>query len=41
MDTRKKMRWRRELALALSAIDEGALSLLEYRYVLPPRLLRH
>ena len=33
MDTRKKMRWRRELALALGDIDEGALSLLEYRYV--------
>jgi hypothetical protein len=33
MDARKKMRWRRELAVALGDADEGALSLLEYRYV--------
>jgi hypothetical protein len=33
MDARKKMRWRRELELALADADEGALSLLEYRYV--------
>jgi len=33
MDVRKKMRWRRELELALADADEGALSLLEYRYV--------
>ena len=33
MDARKKMRWRRELALALGDAGEGALSLLEYRYV--------
>ena len=33
MDARKKMRWRREAAVALGFADEGALSLLEYRYV--------
>jgi hypothetical protein len=33
MDVRKKMRWRRELAVALADADEGALSRLEYRYV--------
>ena len=33
MDARKKMRWRRDLAVALGDADEGALSLLEYRYV--------
>jgi len=33
MDARKKMRWRRELALALGDAGDGALSLLEYRYV--------
>ena len=33
MDSRKKMRWRREIAAALSDADDGALSLLEYRYV--------
>ena len=33
MDTRKKMRWRRELVVALGDVSEGALSLLEYRYV--------
>src|SRR5215813_341475 len=33
MDARKKMRWRRELLVALGDVDEGALSLLEYRYV--------
>jgi very-short-patch-repair endonuclease len=33
MDARKKMRWRQDLALALGSADEGALSLLEYRYV--------
>ncbi len=33
MDARKKMRWRRELTLALADAGEGALSLLEYRYV--------
>src|SRR5215470_2435610 len=33
MDARKKIRWRRELELALADADEGALSLLEYRYV--------
>jgi very-short-patch-repair endonuclease len=33
MDDRKKMRWRRELAVALGAAGDGALSLLEYRYV--------
>jgi hypothetical protein len=33
MDARKKMRWRREIAIALGDADEGALSVLEYRYV--------
>lgn len=33
MDARKKMRWRKELTLALADAGEGALSLLEYRYV--------
>jgi hypothetical protein len=33
MDARKKMRWRRELVTALGDADDGALSLLEYRYV--------
>ena len=33
MDARKKMRWRRELIVALGDAGEGALSLLEYRYV--------
>lgn len=33
MDTRKKMRWRSELAAALGDADDGVLSLLEYRYV--------
>lgn len=33
MDARKKMRWRRELIVALGDVSEGALSLLEYRYV--------
>ena len=33
METRKKMRWRREISVALGDADEGALSLLEYRYV--------
>ena len=33
MDARKKMRWRRELVVALGDAGEGALSLLEYRYV--------
>jgi hypothetical protein len=33
MDARKKMRWRREIDLALADADDGALSLLEYRYV--------
>jgi hypothetical protein len=33
MDSRQKMRWRRELTVALSDADDGALSLLEYRYV--------
>ena len=33
MDARKKMRWRRELLVALCDAAEGALSLLEYRYV--------
>lgn len=33
MEARKKVRWRRELAVALGDADEGALSLLEYRYV--------
>jgi hypothetical protein len=33
MDRRKRMRWRRELTLALGDAGEGALSVLEYRYV--------
>ena len=33
MDARSKMRWRTDLALALSDIGDGAHSLLEYRYV--------
>ena len=33
MNDRKKMRWRRELSVALDDAGEGALSLLEYRYV--------
>jgi Transcriptional regulator, AbiEi antitoxin len=33
MDVRKKMRWRRELALALGEAGDGVLSVLEYRYV--------
>jgi hypothetical protein len=33
MDARKKMRWRRELVVALGDVSEGALSLLEHRYV--------
>lgn len=33
MDERKKMRWRRELMIALGDADDGALSVLEYRYV--------
>lgn len=33
MDARKKMRWRREIMIALGDADEGALSVLEYRYV--------
>jgi hypothetical protein len=33
MDARKKMRWRQELAAALDDAGEGALSVLEYRYV--------
>jgi very-short-patch-repair endonuclease len=33
MDSRKKMRWRQEIVAALSDADNGALSLLEYRYV--------
>ena len=33
MDARKKMRWRRELAAALDNAADGALSVLEYRYV--------
>lgn len=33
MDARKKMRWRREIALALGDAEGGALSVLEYRYV--------
>jgi predicted transcriptional regulator of viral defense system len=31
MDDRKKMRWRRELMVALGDADEGVLSVLEYR----------
>lgn len=33
MDARSKFRWRRDIELALSDADEGALSLLELRYV--------
>jgi hypothetical protein len=33
MAARKKVRWRREIALALGDAGEGALSVLEYRYV--------
>jgi hypothetical protein len=33
MNDRKKMRWRRELTVALDDAGDGALSLLEYRYV--------
>jgi hypothetical protein len=33
MDARKKMRWRREIAVALGDAEGGALSVLEYRYV--------
>ena len=33
MDARKKMRWRRELTLALGDARDGVLSVLEYRYV--------
>lgn len=33
MDARKKMRWRREIALALGDAKGGALSVLEYRYI--------
>jgi very-short-patch-repair endonuclease len=33
MDARKKMRWRREISLALGDAGDGALSVLEYRYV--------
>jgi predicted transcriptional regulator of viral defense system len=33
MAARKKMRWRREIALALGDAADGALSVLEYRYV--------
>ena len=33
MDARKKMRWRREIAVALHDADAGVLSVLEYRYV--------
>jgi hypothetical protein len=33
MDARKKMRWRREVAVALGDAGGGALSVLEYRYV--------
>jgi very-short-patch-repair endonuclease len=33
MGARKKMRWRRELALALGDAGDGVLSVLEYRYV--------
>lgn len=33
MNARKKMRWRREIALALGDAEAGALSVLEYRYV--------
>ena len=33
MDSRKKIRWRRELTVALGDADDGVLSWLEYRYV--------
>jgi hypothetical protein len=33
MDGRKKMRWRREIAVALGDAEGGALSVLEYRYI--------
>ncbi len=33
MDARKKMRWRREVTLALGDAGDGVLSVLEYRYV--------
>jgi hypothetical protein len=33
MDARKKMRWRREIAVALGDAEGGASSVLEYRYV--------
>ena len=33
MAARKKMRWRREIAVALGDAEDGALSVLEYRYV--------
>jgi predicted transcriptional regulator of viral defense system len=33
MDARRKMRWRREIMIALGDADGGALSVLEYRYV--------
>lgn len=33
MNARKKMRWRREITLALGDAEGGALSVLEYRYV--------
>jgi hypothetical protein len=33
MDARKKIRWRREIAVALGDAEGGALSILEYRYV--------
>jgi very-short-patch-repair endonuclease len=33
MAARKKMRWRREIALALGDAETGVLSVLEYRYV--------
>lgn len=33
MDARKKMRWRREIGLALGDARDGALSVLEYRYM--------
>jgi predicted transcriptional regulator of viral defense system len=33
MDARRKMRWRREISVALGDAEGGALSVLEYRYV--------
>lgn len=33
MNARKRVRWRREITLALSDAGDGALSVLEYRYV--------